>query len=255
MIDLHCHILPNVDDGAKTLEESVEMAHLASEDGIRAIVATPHTLNGVYTNSVESVISGVASLQHASAADGIALKLYPGADVHLCTRMAERVERGEFCTIDNAGKYLLLELPLHTLPTGIKNEIFALKLNGITPIITHPERNAVLQHDPGLLYDLICMGTLAQVTAMSLAGDFGDFIEHVSATLLKHRMIHIIASDAHSSNDRPPVLSKAVERAGNILKDYDEAEAMVTSAPASILAGQAPDIPEPGRLKRSAGHF
>jgi len=255
MIDLHCHILPGVDDGSKSLETSLQMARVAVKDGIKAIVATPHTMDGVYMNRVPDILPGVESFQATLHDEGIDLKLYPGADVHLCAGMVEKVENGDVCTINNAGKFLLLELPSQSIPPGIKNEIFALKLSGITPIITHPERNAVIQFDPGILYELVQMGALAQVTAMSLTNDFGEFIGQVSATLLKCRLVHIIASDAHSAQDRPPVLSGAVEKAAAILKDYNAAARMVMDVPAAILSGQTPDVPEPIRLKRSGRFF
>lgn len=255
MIDLHCHILPNVDDGSQSLEESLQMAEQAVEDGIKAMVATPHTLNGVNTNGVEDVLSGVAALQGALSANHLDLKLHPGADIHLCTDMVQRITSREACTINDTGKYILLELPSQMIPNGVKDEIFALKLNGITPIITHPERNTMVQHDPDILYQLVQMGALAQVTAMSLTGDFGEFIGQVSATLLRYRLVQIIASDAHSAKDRPPVLSGAVERAAEILKDYKAAEHMVTTVPAAILSGRTPDVQEPLRLKRTGRTF
>ncbi len=255
MIDLHCHILPKVDDGSQSVEESLKMAEQAVKDGIHAIVATPHSLNGVYANRVEHVISGVTALQETLTANHLDLKLYPGADVHLCTDMVTRINNREACTINDAGKYILLELPSQMIPNRVKDEIFALKLNGITPIITHPERNAMVQHDPGVLYELVQMGALSQVTAMSLTGDFGEFIGQVSATLLRYRLVHIIASDAHSAKDRPPVLSGAVEQAAEILRDYEAAAHMATSVPAAILSGQTPEVPEPIRVKRTGRTF
>ena len=255
MIDIHCHILPDVDDGSRSLEESLKMAEQAIRDGIEAIVATPHSLDGVYTNRVEKVVSHVADLRDSFTANCLDLQLYPGSDTHLCTHMVERIRNGEVCTINNGGKYILLELPSQMIPNGVKDEIFALKLNGITPIITHPERNVMVQHDPNTLYELVRMGAFAQVTAMSLTGDFGEFIAQMSGMLLRHRLVQIIATDAHSAKDRPPVLSGAVERAAEILKDYEAAEHMVTSVPAAILSGQVPDIPEPVRIKRSGRFF
>lgn len=255
MIDIHCHILPNVDDGSRSLDESLQMAEQALKDGIETIVATPHTLNGVNTNGVEEVLSGVTALQKTLTAKHLDLKLHPGADVHLCTDMVSKINNGEACTINDTGKYILLELPSQMIPNGIKDEIFALKLNGITPIITHPERNAMVQHDPSVLYELVRMGAFAQVTAMSLTGDFGEFIEQVSGMLLRHRLVQIIATDAHSAKDRPPVLSGAVERAAEILKDYKAAEHMVTDVPAAILSGRTPDVQEPVPVKRSGRTF
>jgi protein-tyrosine phosphatase len=255
MIDIHCHILPDVDDGSRSLDESLKMAERALKDGIREIVATPHSLDGVYANRVEDILSAVAALQNALSENGLDLTLHPGSDLHLATNITQRISRREACTINNAGKYILLELPSQMIPNGVKDEIFALKLNGITPIITHPERNAMVQHDPGILYELVQMGALAQVTAMSLTGDFGEFIGHISHVLMSHRLIHVIATDAHSAEDRPPVLSGAVEQAADILKNYDEAVNMVTSVPAAILSGRVPDVPEPIRVRRSGRVF
>ena len=139
MIDPHCHILPGVDDGARCPEESLAMARKAVEDGIHTIVATPHTLNGIYINSVKETTSRVAALQEALSKKLIKLQLYAGADVHLCPRVLERIESGDARTINNAGKYILLEFPPQTIPPGVKEEIFSLKLNGITPIISQWE--------------------------------------------------------------------------------------------------------------------
>lgn len=255
MIDIHCHILPNVDDGSRSLAESLKMAELALKDGIEEIVATPHSMDGVYVNDAEAIACAVAALQDTLSANHLKLILHSGSDVHLCTDMVSRIKRRQVCTLNDAGKYVLLELPSQMVPVGTKNEIFALKLNGITPIITHPERNAVIQHDPNVLYEFIQMGALAQVTAMSLTGDFGGFIAETSRILLRHRLIHVIATDAHSSADRPPVLSEAVEQAGEVLKDYNEAVNMVTAVPAAILSGRAPDIPDPIRVKLSGRAF
>ena len=255
MIDLHCHILPGVDDGSKSLEMSLRMARLAVADGIKAIVATPHTMDGVYENRAPDILPRVEAFQAALYEEGIDLRMYPGADVHLCSGMVERIRNDDVCSINHAGKFVLLEMPSQSVPSGIKDEIFALKLNGITPIITHPERNAVIQHDTGILHELVRMGALAQVTAMSLTGDFGEFIGRVSATLLRCRLVHIIASDAHSDEDRAPLLSCAVERAAEILKNYEEAENMVKTFPAAILSGQTPDVPEPVRIKRTSRSF
>ena len=109
LIDLHCHILPGVDDGADSQEESLAMARLAVEDGVRVIVATPHTLNGVYSNPAGKITSQVAALQDVLSKHHIELELYPGADVHLCPNMLELIEKGEACTINNAMKFILLE--------------------------------------------------------------------------------------------------------------------------------------------------
>lgn len=253
MIDLHCHILPGVDDGPESQGESLAMARKAVEDGIHAIVATPHTLNGIYLNPVKEVTSRVAALEEALLGNHIGLKLYAGVDVHLCPRVLKRIETGDAGTINNAGKYILLEFPSQTIPPGVKEEIFSLKLNGITSIISHLERNAIIQHDLDVMYELVSTGALCQVTAMSITGDFGSMVMQCAERLLKHRLVHVIASDAHSADRRPPVLSQAVEVATQILGSFEDAERMVTDVPASILSGDIPEIPEPLPAKRGHG--
>lgn len=237
MIDLHCHILPGLDDGARDLEESLAMAAMAVKDGVKTIVATPHTLDGLYMTSRSAVERAVEAFTLALAASRIELRILPGADTHLAPGMVQKVKAGEAMTVNDTGKYLLLELPPQTIPAQIRDEIFALKLNGITPIITHPERHPAVQRDLKTLKDLISMGALCQVTAMSIAGEFGPHVEASARAMLEQRLVHVIASDAHSSQSRPPILSKAVEAAAEILGSDEEAEAMVTRIPEAIIAG------------------
>ena len=255
LIDLHCHILPNIDDGSQSLSQSLTMARSAVKDGIHSIVATPHTLNGVYTNPADKVAIHVANLQEVFSKNNIQLQLYPGAEVQLCPNMLERINSGEAGTINNSGKYLLLELPSQTIPKGIKDEIFTLKLNGITPIVTHPERNSIIQHDPDILYELVNRGALVQITAMSITGDFGEFVKQAVEMMLKQRVVHLIASDAHSHDNRPPVLSHAVEIAAKVLGSSEEAKYMVSDRPAAILSGDIVEIPEPVPYKSKPRFF
>lgn len=255
MIDLHCHILPQVDDGAGSPEESISMAGIAVKDGIHSIVATPHSLNGIYMNPIKEVTAKVATLKKALGRHNIELGLFVGGDVHLCPRMMDLIESGDAVTINNAKKFILLELPSQMIPRGVEDEIFAMRLNGVTPIITHPERNIAIQHDPDVLYKLVCMGALGQVTAMSLTGGFGDAVQQAAESLLAHRLVHMIATDAHSSKSRAPILSHAVETAGGIIGDNEEAKGMVTAVPEAILSGKAPDVPEPSRIKVKGRSF
>lgn len=237
MIDLHCHILPGLDDGPQWLEESLAMAETAMEDGIRTVVATPHTGDGLYANPLDKVRSALSSLKEALLERGLHLDLHIGGDVHVRPDMMRAVRAGEAITVDNAGKYLLLELPSLSIPSGVREEIFQLRIHGITPIITHPERNQVIIRDPLVLEEMVSMGALAQLTAMSLTGGFGGIVREAAEYLLTRRLVHVIASDAHSAVHRPPILSRALERASSVLGDRVEAEQMVTSVPAAILAG------------------
>jgi protein-tyrosine phosphatase len=225
------------------------MARLALEDGIHTIVATPHTLDGNYLNAPHSIAQHVLSLQQALKANGEFLRLCMGADVHLCPGLADKIKKGEAATINNTGRYFLLELPAQTIPSGIKEEIFSLTLLGITPVITHPERHPAILRDINLLYDVIAMGALSQITAMSLTGEFGEGVRRCSQELLSHRLVHVIATDAHDAENRPPLLSRAVKEAASITGSESFALSLVEEIPARILAGEPVEIPEPMRVR------
>jgi protein-tyrosine phosphatase len=237
LIDLHCHILPSLDDGAGSLEESLAMGRIAMEDGIHKMVASPHTMNGLFENPLGTVQQEVARLQEAFQEAGILIELIAGSDTHLCPGLVAHIERGEAVTIGNMGKYLLLELPSQAVPPQVKDEIFALKLNGITPIITHPERNLLILNEPERLEEMLSMGALSQITARSLTGGFGEGALRGAVHLLKQGLVHVIASDGHSADYRPPILSRAVDAAARVLRSREEAERMVRDTPGAILEG------------------
>jgi protein-tyrosine phosphatase len=255
LIDLHCHILPELDDGSFSVEESLAMARQAVSDGIKTLVATPHTLNGVYSNPAQMVNDQVARLREVFLMEKLGLDLLTGSEAHISIQMAERVASGEIVTINNNGRYVLVEFPVQAIPIGSQDELFQLKLEGTTPIIAHPERNIMLQHRLEFLYDLVAMGCLLQITAMSITGELGKDAMKCSHRLLDLRLAHVIATDAHSSMGRPPILSPGVEAAANVLGNFKEAEAMVTTYPEDILAGNPLDVPEPKRPSKRKWFF
>jgi len=237
MIDIHCHILPNVDDGPTNLEETLEMCRMALADGITTIVATPHQQNGVYNNSSASILKNVETVSLALKKEDIPLEILPGADVYIEVNTGEKITQGEIMTLNNTRRYFLLEFPAHTTPPNIDKIIFDLLLKNITPILTHPERIIEVQEHPGRIYDLVSQGVLSQITAMSITGEFGRLVQKCAKTLLKHNLAHIIASDAHSVNSRPPILSKAVNVVGRMLGE-DVAADMVTTIPSLVIRGE-----------------
>ncbi|MCF6291037.1 MAG: hypothetical protein L3J03_08610 [Desulfobacterales bacterium] len=245
MIDLHCHILPELDDGPQDLAESLAMAAVAVDNGIHTVVATPHTLNGQYRNHIDQIEYQAARLRQALIEKDIPLTVHFGAEVHAAPDLMLQVDNGFAPTINNMRKYLLLELPAHNLPPRLKETIFQLQLAGITPILAHPERNLILQHNLQTLDELVRMGTLCQVTAFSVTGRFGAAIRQCTAGMLESGLVHIIASDSHGTSFRQPDLSEAVTVAGEIFQDHGKALEMVTTTPEAIIAGESITIPEP----------
>lgn len=245
MIDIHCHILSGIDDGPSSIAESLAMVDLALADGITTIVATPHTFNGIYITPPEAVTSGVDDLNRTLTDKNIRVRVCPGAEVHTCDFFSRKIIDGLADTINHSGKYVLIEFPFQTINPGTGEELFQLKLKGITPIIAHPERNILFQRDTELLYDMVGTGCLVQITAMSITGELGKAAMDCAHTLLQRHLVHVIASDAHSPGGRPPILSNGVKAAADILGSMVEAEKMVTDIPGAILCGDPIEIPDP----------
>jgi len=244
MIDIHCHILPGLDDGPPTLETSLEMCRIAAADGIRSIVATPHMLNGMYAVTAEQVLAGVRALNESLAAEGLSLRILPGADVHVDKNLPRYLAEKQVLTLADKGKHLMVELPQDVLPAEIGDLLFQLQLKGVTPIVSHPERNVEVQRNPEALRGLVERGALVQVTAGSLTGAFGARAEACGLGLLRRGMAHLVATDAHNTGRRPPRLSEAravVERE----LGPAEARAVFEERPARLLEGAYVEPPEP----------
>jgi protein-tyrosine phosphatase len=242
MIDLHCHILPDIDDGPETWEESLEMARMAVADGIRTVVATPHLFRHRCVhmsdlNYKEAILGKVGELGARLAQDQIPLEVLVGCDFPLSWEALELLEQDQVLTINNSGRYLLLELPDLSLPPATEEICYFLQCRGITPIITHPERHFIIQENPEKLGRLLDLGCLAQMTASSLTGLFGRQVARLSRALVKKGYIKIVASDAHSCRGRPPALQKAVTLMTRLI-GKKAAMDMVTSIPEKIIRGE-----------------
>ncbi len=207
-IDIHCHILPGLDDGAKDMAQTLEMLRLAAKDGVEGIVASPHIKCGVYDNSRQTITQAICGLNGSAKKNGV--ELYQGADIYISRGLIEDVRKGVLPLI-NDRNYLLLELPDYVLPpiSEIEKMIAGLKVNGVTPVITHPERNLAILEDVSIAGKLIKAGAVCQLTAGSITGRFGAAVRKASFRMLKKSLVHAIASDAHDTRSRPPILSEA----------------------------------------------
>ncbi len=242
MIDIHSHILPDLDDGAKTWEQSLEMARMAVEDGIRIIVATPHlfknrVIDVHQINNKEIILQRITEFRQKLLENDLPLEIIPGCDFPLGVESLELLQGDLVLTINDSRRYLLLELPDNFLPPATEEICYHLQTQGITPIITHPERHFVIQEMPQKLKRLIDLGCLAQLTGQSLTGGFGRAVKKFSRQLLKQGYIHLMATDAHNSHHRPPRLSGALTELSRLIGEK-RARAMVTDLPQRIINGE-----------------
>ncbi len=201
MIDIHCHILPGIDDGAATIEDSLEIARAAVKEGITTIIATPHHKNNQFNNPKSSILTNVNDLNTVLKKENIPLTILPGQEVRIYGEVLEDYYKEEILTLNHT-KYLFIEFPSSSVPRYAERLLYELQTEGIIPIIVHPERNKELQEKPDLLYQFVKNGALTQVTASSVAGYFGKNVKKFSEQLIEHNLTHFLASDAHNVHNR-----------------------------------------------------
>jgi protein-tyrosine phosphatase len=234
MVDIHCHILPGIDDGAQSWDIALEMCRLAQQDGIEYIVATPHA-NERYAYGRKYLLTRLEELRHRT---GNSIKFALGCDFHLSyDNLADALDYPNRYTI-GTGPYLLVEFSDYGIPPQLSDSLFELRAIGVTPILTHPERNPILQRDPQRVLKWIQQGCIVQITASSLTGFWGDKARRNAFWLLEHDAVHVLATDAHDARYRKPILSEAREI---VIKRFgpDVADALVNENPRAIIAGQS----------------
>lgn len=211
MIDIHSHIIPGIDDGARDTAEALSLLRIAQEDGITHIVATPHINSGRFDNDDVNIMEGLALLKKIIIENNLSIQVAAACELRIDVGHMNRLKAGLIPHFSNYEglKVILLEFPHSHIPPGSENFIKWLFSNGYKPIIAHPERNRDLLRQPSLLKSFISLGCLTQLTAGSITGQFGPEIESFSFQLLKENKVSVVASDAHNIKRRPPILSKA----------------------------------------------
>lgn len=240
MIDMHCHLLPGVDDGPKTMDDAVAMARMAASDGIRGMLCTPHWHPMIWPNEKGAIIQAVAQLRSRLAGEGIALQIWAGSELSLDADLDAGLDGGRLCTL-NGGPWVLLELPGSMPPPGIDEYLWSFHQRGYRIVLAHPERYDYVQRDPARLHAWVSMGVAVQITASSLLGRLGPETAQLCRQLLEHRLVHFVASDSHGLRSRRPMLSKAVEAAAEILGEASALH-LVNRHPASVLRGEPLDL-------------
>jgi protein-tyrosine phosphatase len=245
VIDLHSHLLPGLDDGARTLEDSREMALRAAAEGIAAIAATPHVRED-YPTTPERMEEALDAVCQDFRAHGISVEVLAGGEIDIDMLASLEPEVLSRFTIAGTGRYLLVEFPYRGWPLGLEQRLFDLALKGITPVLAHPERNAEVQAQPDRIRPFVERGAAVQITAASVEGRIGPRSRKAAEDLIRAGLAHVLASDAHTPEIREIGLAGAVDALGDrALADY-----LTQDAPAAIVAGEAlPERPAPARRR------
>ncbi|MBL3398947.1 capsular biosynthesis protein [Staphylococcus pasteuri] len=232
MIDIHNHILVNMDDGPQSKEAMIQLLKQAKQEGITCIIATPHHLHPKYQNSFQQTSLKLAELKQLTEIKSLGIEFYPGQEIRITDEIIQGIEEGSIQGL-NRSRYLLIEFPFGEVPHFTKRLFFELQTRGYIPIIAHPERNKMIAKNPCILYELICNGALSQLTADSLLGQFGKNIQRLSIRLIDCHLAHFIASDAHSIEQRPFALNGLFNE--RKLSSYrNEIEEMIQNAKAIV---------------------
>lgn len=251
MIDLHCHLLPGIDDGAETIEGALQLARQLTEAGVRTVAATPHLRDDYPDVRAEEIAGRCSEVAGVLESEGIVLDVVPAAEVDLIWALEATEEELRMASYGGRGKDILLEAPYGPLPTSFEEQVFRLSVRGYRILLAHPERNPSLQSDPGRLYELVRRGVLLQVTADALLPrGVRSRSGALARSLVSEGVAHVLASDAHGPRgpSREP-LSAGVAEARVLAGPY--ADWMVEEAPAAILAGDSlPAPPATGRPER-----
>ena len=237
MIDIHTHILPGIDDGPQTIEESIEILRKAADEGVKALVATPHVLDALSAKDWQRVRDTFNCVKQAIVREKIDIEIILGAELFISPDLPQMIMENEELTINSGNRYVVIELPVQEIPPYTEKTIFELLVLGIVPIIAHPERCLDIQNDPKKLFNLVQKGALTQMNIGSLIGKYGRKVQNTSKRLLSDNLIHIIASDIQSVPSDGYPLTEAINIVTKIV-DENKALQMMKTVPEKILRGE-----------------
>jgi protein-tyrosine phosphatase len=249
MVDLHTHILPGIDDGARSWHEALDMARAAADDGITAMVATPHWHRGVYENGRKRILFMTEKLNELLDRHRIALQVLPGAELRIHPVIPHGIRSGRLMTLNDGRRYALVEFPPEVLPQNLNAFFFELQDLGVTPVIAHPERYPEVMRRPEHLTDWIRRGVILQITAQGLLGGMGKDIQRFTIHMLENGLAHVIASDSHGLRNRPPKLLEAFRFASEIVGE-EAARELVLDIPGRLVKGEPYEPPAPPLQQR-----
>ncbi|CQR46219.1 Tyrosine-protein phosphatase YwqE [Paraliobacillus sp. PM-2] len=208
MIDIHSHILPNVDHGAKHMQESVKIAQQAAQQGVDTIIATPNHLNGKHHNPKQQIMDQVEKLNNTLIEYNIPVTVLPGQRIRLHGDLIEGLEKDQFLTLRDTSEYLLIDLPSNHLPNYTMQLIYDLQLKGYKPIFSEPTKNVVLQEQLDVLYDLVKKGALIEISAPAVTGQVGKKVQRLTKKMMEHNLVHFIGSGV--TNQKEYLLKDAI---------------------------------------------
>ncbi|MEL7564778.1 MAG: CpsB/CapC family capsule biosynthesis tyrosine phosphatase [Dehalobacterium sp.] len=255
MIDIHAHILCCGDDGAACVEETIQMAEEFSRTGVSCVVATPHFIHGSLEIEPEKIIGLTEEYNQLLKSKNINLTIVPGMEIEMCHEIPGLLKAGKLLTLNQQGRYMLVELPFHSVPPFTQQVFYELKLLGITPILAHPERNRELCEHPEPIWEMVQRGVLMQINGGSLLGYFGSRVKRRAVSLIESNVVHLIAGDAHQADgERGPCLHLVRPVLKKIVGE-EKTQVLLNDNPRRVLEGEKVISFEPKKPKTGFAGF
>ena len=249
MIDFHSHIIPNVDDGSKSVEETFELLKEAKEAGFSGIISTSHYMEGYYETDAAERSVWIKAISENLGKKDIDLKLYLGNEVYITKNIINLLETGKATSINNSN-YVLFEFPMNSKPMDMYDIIYDMLECKIVPILAHPERYSFVQKDPNLIYDLIQKGVLMQSNYGSILGMYGEKAEIIVRKFLENNMVHFLGSDVHRVGSVYPRIQSSLKEIEDIVGE-DKLDEISTVNPELVLENKGIEVDEPREIKLS----
>lgn len=251
MIDIHSHIIPKIDDGSKSMEESYKMFEAAMKAGFTDIIATPHYIEEHYEVNVVKTHAIVEAMNRVIKEKGLQIKIHPGNEIYITQNIVKLIEDKKASTLANS-KYILFELPMNNIINYLEDAIFKIKASGLIPVIAHPERYRYIQKNTNFVGELIKNGVLFQANFSSISGDYGNSAKKTLIKLLKANMIHFFGSDSHNS-EKYSKIAENIEQLQKIISK-EKIEELTKLNPKHILENKEIKIEEPIFIKKGLFH-
>lgn len=246
MIDFHSHILPNIDDGARSIEETFHLMKEAKEAGFEAVILTSHYMEDYYeTNAPEREV-WVKLIYDKLLEKGLDLKLYLGSEIYFSSHMIQLLEEGKACTINDTS-YVLFELPMQAEPMNLYDVVYEMLQYKLVPILAHPERYTFVQKEPNLIYDLIQKGVLMQANYGSFVGQYGEKAKIIAEKLLENNMIHFLGTDVHRENSIYPKIPFIIQNLSEKI-GFEKLDQLTNRNPKLVLHNKKIEIEEPTEI-------
>lgn len=247
MIDIHSHILPNIDDGARNIKETIQLMKEAEKVGFKAIISTSHYKEGYYETATPERELWMNLIYQKLKEEDINLQLYLGNEIHLSENIISLLEEGKASTINDTS-YVLFEMSLNEEPLNLYNIVYEMLQCKLTPILAHPERYTFAQEDPELIYDLIKQGVLMQCNYASIIGYYGKKAQLLIEKMLENKMVHFLGSDVHRTNTIYPKIPEILTQLTKLIGE-EEIEKLTTTNPKLALQNKRIEIEEPNKIE------